>query len=221
MNKIFESGILTIFIEPNQFNIKEVKFNTEGLCHVISTSNILITEYQTICTPAYNYQYDIPITKDGKLMFIGSWEKGLYCYDIITGKSIWNQKSNKIRNIILADNELIVEVCDKGIYKRDIEKGNILSEIKMKNIQFLYPISPYEIFTGYIKNNYFIYEIPNLIMKYQIPEKLLNPSKAYSFNILDATMKDDKLSISGWEQYRNKDTKNNEVFNFERVIELP
>lgn len=219
MNIKYDSCILTI-VYNGVHDIQEVRFDNDGFCQIISKTNKVLSEFQTVCSPPYNHQYGVPISNDGKFIFIGNWEKGLFCYSVYNGNLVWKQKPGKVRNIITTSDMLLVEVCDKGIQKRAVDTGDLISEIKMKNIQFLHAISENEIFTGYIKNKYFIYEIPSLYEKYSISEAVLNPNKCFSFNILKSIKENGNLLIAGWEQYPNMNYQINGITNFERTIEL-
>ncbi len=134
MNIEFESGILTIVYNIENTDIKKMKFDKEGCCQVVSKSDEVISEFQTVCSPAYNHQYGIPISIDGKLIFIGNWEKGLFCYDVRTGNLVWKQKPSKIRNIIVTSDALIVEVCDKGILLRLKHKVPKLTDLPVREL---------------------------------------------------------------------------------------
>ena len=43
----------------------------------------------------YNYQFGVAVSFDGKLLFVQTWENGLFCLDSYTGERIWKTKSEE------------------------------------------------------------------------------------------------------------------------------
>ncbi|WP_347490982.1 hypothetical protein ABDB91_07435 [Desulfoscipio sp. XC116] len=212
--------------ENENNNIKKVHFNfreddeigLNGFCQVFSKSEDVISEFPTVCKVVEHTIYGTPISPDGKYLFIGTWDKGLFCYDIDNRNLKWKKTPAKVRQVIAKDEFLVIEMCDRGIYKRHIETGELLSEIKMSNIRFMYRISDNEIFTGTKRDKYFIYEIPSLTEKSVMKKSSLTNINIYeAINILDAKKENGKLVISGTEfEYSSED-----AIDFTRSIKIP
>ena len=100
--------------------IKTLEYDLDGTLTVFGQDGRIVNVFQTPASTAFNRQYGTPISPDGKLVFIGVWDKGLFCYSIPDGRLVWKQGPGKVRKILVCDTELIVEMCDRGIYRRNI-----------------------------------------------------------------------------------------------------
>lgn len=220
MQIIFDSNGLCISYTENNSDIERITYKTDGCCSIYSKDGVIISEFQTTCSPAYNHQYGTPISEDGKYLFVGTWEKGLFCYNIYNGNLVWKKTPGKVRKIFVQKEFILIEMSGRGIFKRDVITGDLLGEIKMPNIDFIYQISKTEIFTGLIRNKYYIYEIADLYEKGMIPLSMLNINECLSFIILDAKRDGCNLTIKGWEQYPNRNRSIIGVTHFSRSIKI-
>ena len=167
---------------------------------------------------AFNRQYGTPISPDGTLVFIGVWDKGLFCYSIPDGRLVWKQGPGKVRKILVCDTELIVEMCDRGIYHRKIVDGSISQVIPMSSIGIFYRISENELFAGPKYNQVFLYELPLLKAVGILGIRDLNVRNCLSFVITEARYEGNDLIIRGFENYAGGDIKKNNQVNFERIV---
>jgi hypothetical protein len=179
-----------------------------------------LSVFPTVYERVFNSQYGTPTSIDDKYLFVGTWYNGLYCYEITTGKLLWKKGPGKVRRIIPIENYVVVEMCDRGIYKRDIETGELVTELRMSGIECLFLISNDEIFIGPKKNIYYIYQIPELIEKYAIPGSILNPNVCLSYRVQDCHKIDDCIVVNGFEEYPHMDYSQKGARFFEQRIFL-
>ncbi len=200
--------------------IRKITYNTSGECKVFDVSGEVISQFKTICTIGYNQQYGTPISNDEKLLFIGSWERGIFCYEILTGKLSWKKGPGKVRRIIVSEDKLIIEMCDRGIYQRDAKSGELLKEFKIPYCDNMYVLSDKEILVGPKRNQYIILSTTDLSIIKQFHWSMLNVNESLLFSINTAKIENDYLLINGVEQYRNREETDEERYDFERVISL-
>jgi len=86
---------------------------------------------------AYVRQYGISVTKDGKELFLQTWDDGLYCYETIKGKLLWRSKTNCIGEIAVFDSVIACAQMDKGIEIISIKGGSKIKSIpsNMSNLE--------------------------------------------------------------------------------------
>jgi len=195
-----------------------IDFEPNGKCTVLSQDGSLISSFQTPYELAFNSQYGTPISNDDQFLFVGTWYNGLYCYEISTGNLLWKKGPGRVRTIIPIDNYVIVEMQGRGIYKRTIQTGDLVTVVKMSGIENLFQISENEIFAGPKRNRSFVYQIPELIEKQTILNSVLNPNDSLTFVILDCHKAEGHLVVSGWEEYPHKDYLQKGSKSFERWI---
>jgi hypothetical protein len=212
------SNLLPIHFDHDK--IKTLLYDTDGNLSVINKDNEHLLKFHTKASVAYNRQYGTPISPDGRYVFIGTWEHALFCYSLESGTLVWKQTPGKIRNIIVHENLLFVEMADRGIYVRDLDSGKLLQEIKMSSIDSFFLLNQTELFAGPKNGKYFLFEIPFLKIKTEIKTKSLNIHNSLSFIILDVYYKDNDLMIKGWEQYKDGNYKDSKQTSFERKMPI-
>lgn len=85
------------------------------------------------CTPisGYNLQFAVAIDEEGTRMFVQTWESGLYCFDLKTGKQLWRTKSRAgITSVHVCKNTLCCHKHEKALQLLDIQTGELLAERK-------------------------------------------------------------------------------------------
>jgi hypothetical protein len=212
------SNLLPIHFDHDK--IKTLLYDTEGNLSVINKDDQQLLKFHTKASVAYNRQYGTPISPDGQYVFIGTWEQALFCYSLDTGTLVWKQTPGKVRNIIVHENLLFIEMADRGIYARDLNSGKLLKEIKMSSIDSFFLLKKIELFAGPKNGKYFLFDIPSLKIKTEIKIKSLNIHNCLSFIILDVYYKDNELMIKGWEQYKNGNNKDSKMIWFERKMQI-
>ena len=78
---------------------------------------------------AYNGQFGLSVSLDGRFVFVQSWEKGLFCYNAQTGDLVWRTKRRfGITNIYVNEKTVLCHQHDKALQLLDIETGEVIKE---------------------------------------------------------------------------------------------
>ena len=78
---------------------------------------------------AYNGQFGLSVSLDGRFVFVQSWEKGLFCYNAQTGDLVWRSKRRfGITNIYVNEKTVFCHQHDKALQLLDIETGEVIKE---------------------------------------------------------------------------------------------
>jgi hypothetical protein len=78
---------------------------------------------------SYVGQFGIAVSSDGKMLFIQSWENGLFALNAKTGEQIWRTKSRRgITNIFVNDDTITVHQHNYAIQLLDIHTGEVIKE---------------------------------------------------------------------------------------------
>ena len=95
----------------------------------------------TVISIAYNGQFGISVSKDGRYLFAQTWDKGLFCYDSRTGRQVWRTKRRfGITEIFINDTTLLVHQHDRALQLLDMETGKVLKEKKPARAWGFYPL---------------------------------------------------------------------------------
>lgn len=175
---------------------------------------------------SYNSQYGIPVSRDGRKLFIGSWEKnlgglgkGLYAYDIMSGSKLWELSEGKIRDIFVYIDYLIVLKANASVYKLDINNGKVLTEIKSGSIEKLFDLSGSYILVNSIKDKLSVVDTENMSVIRNYGQKVVNPEDCLSLLIQNAVLQGTTLTVSGIENYPNKNYNVSPPRSFIRIID--
>ncbi len=210
-------GVLSITFDHPK--VAKLVYDRDGNCSVHDSKGLIISRFSTVCDVVYNGQYGTPISLDGKFVFIGTWRNGLFCYEIETGALLWKKWPSKIRRIVVSDTSVIAAMDGRGIFKRNISDGEKVDEIKMSGIESLFQLNKKELFAGPKHNKYFIFRVPSLEVIRTIKASNININNCLSFILLDVFYDNNDLVFKGWEQYKNRDYRNDEQIWFERTEE--
>ena len=200
--------------------IKTLEYDSEGRVCVYGRHDKLISTFKTCATVAFNGQYGTPISEDGRFIFIGNWDRGLFCYSTDSGETVWQQGPGKVRRILVIDNELIVEMADRGIYKRKTADGSLSFQLKMGSISTFTRINKDTLFTGPKRNVYFTYNIPSMEPNGEVHEREINVNDCLSFVIQDVFYRNTKLMAQGFENYEKRNYSNNNRQDFLREVRV-
>ncbi len=78
---------------------------------------------------SYTFQFGVAVSHDGQYLFAQTWERGLYCLDPKSGKTIWRTKSKRgITNIFVNKDTLLVHQHERALQLLDIHTGEVLLE---------------------------------------------------------------------------------------------
>ena len=204
-----EIGTYTVLNNGGKL-IEVDKYKFEGTCTIHfhgKPAKEFSSDIIDFCT-VYNSQYGIPISNDGKKLFVGSWykvkdgvRKGLRAYDTETGEMIWRLNENKIRNVFIYDDYLIVAQAETAVLKIDINNGALLKKMKSGTLEHLYYLDSQYVLADTMSGKLCVIDIGSMsiVKNYGTPHNLKIDDL-----ILDAVVQDNKLIISGWGIYPEK-----------------
>jgi hypothetical protein len=148
---------------------------------------------------SYNRQYGIPVSEDGRTLFISNWETGLFAYDIMSGSVVWHLKDCKITSIVVCQTYVVTQKFGTSIIKLDIGSGEILSEIKSGTIETQFFLNGSYILVNSIKGKLVVVDTDKMTVVKKYNPKVVNPSNSLSILIQNAVLDGNRLSIAGLE----------------------
>lgn len=120
----FSGSIERVYVispHPDEENTVEVLFR-DGSQYSWKNKHISI---------AYHRQFGTSVSRDGRFLFVQTWDKGLFCYEAKTGKQVWRTKRRLgITNIFVNEATVLVHQHDKALQLLDMETGEVLQEKK-------------------------------------------------------------------------------------------
>jgi len=174
-----------------------------------------------------NSLHGVHVSEDGSKLFVDAWEngisglkKGISAYDIASDSLIWRLAEGKIGRIFVYPGYLIASKVLANIFKVDINSGAMLSNIKSGTIESLYDLGFPFVLADTISGKLSVIDVEKMLVVKKYSKNLINPSNYLSHVIRDATLRDNILSISGFED--NPDYTSSEFIEpnyFERVID--
>ena len=189
-----ENGFLTIF---------ENKIVDKVLCKYDESCTIIFHDKSCkelkLNFSSYNSQYGIPVSEDGRILFVSSWEEGLFAYDIASGSVIWHLKTSRITSIVVHPTYVSTQKYGESIIKLSIDSGKVLSEIKSGTIETQFHLGGPHILVNSIKGKLSVVDTDKMLVTKKYRPKIVNPSNSLSIIIQNAVLEKNELTIFGLE----------------------
>ena len=212
--KYIENGFITTI--ENEI-VEKVVCKYDGICTVCFYDKP--PKELNIGCSFYNSQFGIPVSDDGRILFVSSWEYGLFAYDIMSGSVLWQLKDKKITSIVVHPTYVVTRKDTSSIIKLKIENGEMLAEIRSGTIVQQFDLGGSYILVNSIRGKLSIIDTDKMLVVKKYASKIVNPSNCLSFLIQDAVLQDYELTISGVEEYPDKDYKASGQKYFSRIID--
>jgi hypothetical protein len=204
--------------------VEKVVCRYDGVC-TVHFYNRLPRDLDVGCS-VYNRQYGIPVSEDGRRLFVGSWrmglggrEKGLMAYDIDSGSLLWRFPEGRIRTILVHLGNLIVLRANASVVKLDIDNGTVLGQIRSTTIEHLFDLgSPYAL-VDTIAGKPSVVDTDRMLILKKYGPKIVNPANCLLVTIRGADLQDEELTIFGVQDYPNRDYASSDPQKFRRVID--
>ena len=172
--------------------------------------------------------YGMPISNDGKKLFVGSWykvedgvKKGLRAYDTETGALLWRLNEGKIRHIFVYDDYLIVLQAYSAVLKVDINSGEVLGRLKSRDAEKIFDLgTPSFILLDLNASRLRVVDTEKMQIVKKYSPSITDPSNCV-FSFERAELRDNTLIVSGFEQPPDMDFEPDDPrgIPFERVID--
>lgn len=190
------------------FNGRCIIQYADGTCSTIHTE-----------ADVYNCQYGIPITEDGKVLFISSWEKGLSAVSTETGELKWRYRSTRITSIYAYPNHVIATRYGHGLLKLDRETGALLEQFKSSTLEFSYWLNDRFLLLNKGCGNLCIVDTDSMQMVKKYKQKVVNPNDCLSLLIQRVYTNGGELHICGIESHPHKQSADTSESRFDRKID--
>ncbi len=200
MEKRNDAGFLQHYQNPL---IERIQFKFDGSCTIYFKDGNTVDHFVG-CEVVYNEQFGIPISQDGKLLFVSSWEKGLTAYDTIEGKKLWHFRSTRIANVFTYPHFLIAFRYNRALLKIDMSSGALLQELKSGSLEHARRLDDRYFFADRFRGKHCVMDAMTMGIVKTYSPRVVNPSNCLSHVIRDAFLRDGRLYIEGFEDYPNR-----------------
>ena len=231
MDNAFMTPVQPIRIKHGFFEIIDsdtiatLTFFFNGRCiiqYADGTCNTINVDVDT-----YNDQFGVPVTEDGKTMFVGYWykKKGLIAIDTDTGNVKWQSHINKVKKIYVYPGCIIAARYNNGLMKFDSETGELLASFKSSTLMFTHWLNERLLLldSGYGRLCIVDTNSMQTVKKYN--DATVNPNDCHSIAIQKVYTKNNELHICGLEAYPNgqfidsNGNRTNADSKFDRIID--
>ena len=162
--------------------------------------------------------YGLSFPRDGKTVFTGSWEKGVYALDTASGKIIWHYRCTKIRELFAFSNYLVAMRFGDSLCKIDSTAGTLLGRLSGSAFESCWRLDDKHILieSKYGKLCVIDTDLMQIVHKYGA--QVFNPNGCIGLVIQNAWKKNGSVMISGIEEYDTAGNKYREKQLFERSL---
>ncbi len=169
---------------------------------------------------AYTSQYGVPLSDDGKMMFICDWYLGLTAYDTQSGSVIWRMKKPHIRMTQLFDGYGVTVQYGKALIQFDLQSGEVLNIIGSSQIEKMFYLKDELVLVSRCRGSECILNCRTMSIVEKIPAATINPHRCLSFSLRNVFLKEGVVTAVGTESLSLTEEKYKIQHNFERVIHV-
>lgn len=171
------------------------------------------------CDPVYLSQYGLPISEDGELLFISSWEDGLTALRTEDGTVVWHHPGGKMTRVFVFLQFVVAVRNGKAIMKFDLATGQVLEEIKSTTIERAFYLRDDYLLVDTVKGRLSVLAVRPLCVVKRYQKQAVNPNGCLSLVIRNAFLRDNTLWIAGFEECPNKNICDEKQYPFERLLD--
>ena len=166
--------------------IERIEAGFSGLCFVYFKDGS-VSFFETACS-VYNRQYGIPVSEKHRCIFIGTWERGLYCYDAYTGERRWRSPMGRNRNMYVPPHSdyIITTRAGKGLFQLDVATGLVHDSLRSVNTEDSYRITDSVAFVDRLGRDCCLVDLERFQILKRYPFSKLQSANSISFIITDA-----------------------------------
>lgn len=130
-NNIYTSAYDNGAIRSVSFNLvsMEIYYKPNYAAVTVEFEDGSIAKWDTKWISVYNTLPGIAVSKDGRYVFVQTWENGLHCLDARTGEKVWRTKSKRgITSIFVSESTVLCHQRERALQLLDIHTGEVLKE---------------------------------------------------------------------------------------------
>lgn len=145
----------------------------------------------------FNSQYGVPISGDGKIVYVTSWEDGVFAYSVDTNELLWRYKSTRIQDIVYRDDYIVVKKYGESIIKLNAKTGELITLLKSTTISSMYYLRDNYIFIEYYRGKLAVVDIDAMEVVKDYPAGAARIVGYAHHCIQEAYLKKNKLIVEG------------------------
>lgn len=168
---------------------------------------------------SYNSQYGYPVSEDGRMLFVSSWENGLTAYDIATNKILWRYKRSRITAVYVYETYVAAVRYGEAILKLDLHTGEVLEQMRSGTIECSWELQAPYILVETFRGKLSVIDTEKMSVAKAYKEKVVNPNHCLSLILKYIQVENNTLTILGVEEYPNWDDTLKGQKRFTRVID--
>ena len=177
-----------------------------GLCFLYFKDGT-VRFFDTVFT-IFNSQYGIAVSEKYHCIFIGTWERGLYCYDAYTGERRWRSPMGSNRNMYVPPHSdyVITTRAGKGLFRLDIATGLVHDSLRSTNMNRALDITDSVAFVDRLGRDCCLVDLERFQILKRYPFSKLQSANSISFIITDAWIEHNQATNAYdlWIEYLEK-----------------
>ena len=171
------------------------------------------------CDSVYCSQYGIALSNDGTILLFSSWENGLTAYHIDKETVLWHYQKTRITKVFVYSGYTVAIRNGHSIVKLDLFTGEVCGEIRSATIEKAFALDEQYLLIDSFKGYVSIADVRDFFVVKNYRESTVNPNNCLSIVIRDAFLSNNRVVITGFEEYPERNINDRSKKAFERVID--
>lgn len=156
----------------------------------------------------YQDQFGLSVSKDGRFLFVQTWETGLHCLNAATGEPVWHSPSKRgVTSLAVNNTTLVAHQRAHALLLMDIETGAVLREKRPARAWDFYQLTETHFICQTTARQWEIIRTEDLETVQTIPHKLFpRTSGDGCWCIRDVWLEDGQLWCNAFRSAANGDS---------------
>ena len=145
----------------------------------------------------YTQSCGVGISPDAKLLFVPSWEKGLFCLSGEDGRLLWLYQCRGIQGIYCSEGCVICQVEGDGLHRVSLD-GTLLQRLPFTSAEHCYMLQDGTILIGPKRNQFHLLQPSDFSLLKKIPAKLVTGTEDDPYLQFQATGTSAYITLQCW-----------------------
>jgi hypothetical protein len=221
IERLLHGSFVQLFSESEHMSVEKVFVDGETSSITIynkdGTKSSIIHRDGDDDVGVYQRQYGLSLSADGQALYIQSWERGLYAYDVRSGKRLWRTKLARVLRVAVLENSLVCTISGKGLRRLNPATGEVVEKHLCGEAKVVF-LPNKQAFYGPYRQRWKLIALDNFSTLAEYADRDINVHQSLSFVVSEVQIESNHLKLLGFQS--NGASAYEEPEPFVRVIPL-
>jgi hypothetical protein len=202
IERLLHGSFVQLFSESEHTSVKKIFVDGETSSITIfnkdGTKNSVIHRDGDDDVGVYQRQYGLSLSLDGQVLYVQSWERGLYAYDVRNGKRLWRAKLTRVLRVAVLENSLVCMISGNGLRRLNPATGDIIEKHLCGEAKVFF-LPNKQAFYGPYRRLWKLIALDNFSTLAECADRDINVHQTLLFVVSEVHIESNQLKLLGFE----------------------